>query len=82
MSSVLDRPREDLEAALRSDRPKLALRSAIQQLVERGYSRQNLLEILEEVRERLRLEGKEDAEDVVLDVMDALDGWVAPHAVI
>jgi hypothetical protein len=37
------------------------------------------LEGLEELRFELREEGREDAEDTVLDVMDFITGWSSPH---
>ena len=83
MAVALDRPREDVEAALRSDRPRAALRSTMKMLLDRGgYTGSDLLGVLEEVRERLHQQGRREDEEVVLDVMDLLDGWAGPHAVL
>lgn len=43
------------------------------------YTREELLEALEHFRSVLREREQEEQEDQLLDVMDQLDGWCAPH---
>src|SRR5439155_13223602 len=67
-----------LGQALQSDEPLQKARSLAQQLVNSGQSKQKILEQFEQSRQRLRKEGKEREEDVLLDVMDFIEGWCSP----
>jgi hypothetical protein len=64
--------------ALDSEDPVAALRSSVADEL-RHHSRERVLNDLEELREALREQGQDEAEDVVLDVMDFLTGWCSPH---
>jgi hypothetical protein len=44
-----------------------------------GATREQLISTLEDVRAELRESGRDADEDKVLEVMDMLAGWSAPH---
>lgn len=71
--------RERLEAALRAECPTLQLREVVRQLLSEGWERDALITELEDWRPRLREAGREEAEDVVLEVLDFLTGFCSPH---
>jgi hypothetical protein len=77
--TIADRPANPLEAAIASPTPSASLRAAVRQMVERGFSRPEVLEALEELRDEVRRGPRPDDEDVVLDVMDAVAGWAPAH---
>ena len=72
----------EFEQALDSVKPLHALRQAAKDELERGAARDGLLAELNELRLHLREEGRTDAEDAVMEVMDALVGWTSPHLVL
>ncbi len=72
-------PTEQLDAALRANQPAECLRELVERLLEQDYDRQKLAAGLESFRDRLRAEGGEGDEDIVLEVMDFLAGWCSPH---
>jgi hypothetical protein len=55
------------------------LRDLAREALVRDYSRDEVLEALEEAREQLAKQGEEEREDAVLEVMDFLYGWCSPH---
>jgi hypothetical protein len=61
--------------ALRSAEPMWELRGVVRGLLAQGYNRDELLEDLTRLHFDLRAAGREDDEDVVLEVMDFLVGW-------
>jgi hypothetical protein len=65
--------------ALDSSEPMLRIRDLVRSELEHGVSRAEVLGQLESLRIELRGVGREDAEDVVLDVMDFVSGWSSPH---
>lgn len=66
--------------ALDSKSPLAALRSLVEnELHERHADREVILAELEALRGELRRSGREDTEDVVLEVMDFVAGWCSPH---
>jgi hypothetical protein len=67
------------DEALRSDQPVLCLREVVQELLTEGQDRRALLVELEHLRGWLRETGREESEDVVLEVMDFVVGWCSPH---
>ncbi len=71
---------EEYERALRSDQPFTVLRDVVQRQLRAGRDRQALEAELQELRERLQVSGRDNDEDVVLDIMDCLVGWCAPQA--
>ncbi|MEX1263096.1 MAG: hypothetical protein WEE66_04020 [Actinomycetota bacterium] len=74
--------RGDIESALASEHPLDALSSEMKRLLADGWTRPQLLALLEEVRETLRVQQRDSDEDVVLEVMDFLVGWASPGAKI
>jgi hypothetical protein len=75
-------PKERFEAALRSSEPGAGLRAAITQLAAEGWKKDQLYQALEEYILCLRAskDRSSSEEDVVLDAMDALEGWCHPNA--
>jgi hypothetical protein len=69
----------DFQAALASEEPREGLRQAVAHELEGGTSRENVLAQLEQLRADLRARGREDDEDVVLEVMDFVTGFCSPH---
>jgi hypothetical protein len=67
------------DRALMSERPSMALREVAQQMLSGGVTRDELLEQFEELRSELRAAHRLSDEDAVLDVMDDLEGFTAPH---
>ncbi len=72
-----DEPTGGFEEALRNAQPYEALREAVRAIVART-SRGLAQAALETLRQRLRAEGRDTDEDVVLDVLDDLTGWTSP----
>lgn len=66
-------------AALRSSDPEGELRHVVTREVE-ALGREHVLQELEQVRRFLKEHGEDD--EIVLDAMDALDGWTHPDAAI
>lgn len=65
--------------ALGSEQPVACLRAVVQTLVAQGADRAAVEDELEAFRDWLRSHGRDDDEDIVLDVMDFLTGWSSPH---
>lgn len=66
--------------ALESPVPLMALRAVVEhELRDRHADRDVVLAELEALRGQLRSEGRDDLEDVVLEVMDFVAGWCSPH---
>lgn len=66
-------------AALHSQEPLLRMRDLVRNELEHGVSRPEVLGQLESLRIELRGSGREQDEDVALDVMDFVSGWSSPH---
>ena len=66
------------DAAFRAPNPTIALRDVVaEELVQ--HDRATVLDELEELRAALRAASRDAEEDVVLEVMDFVTGWCAPH---
>jgi hypothetical protein len=74
-----DMVRQEFEMALRSPEPTMQLRSVTQTLLQGGWEHDRLLKLLEGYRDEMRVLGRDDDEDVVLEVMDFVAGWASPH---
>jgi hypothetical protein len=71
----------EYHTALASADPLMALRETVRrELRDNHMPRGALLEALEELRVELREGGREDLEDIVLEVMDFVTGWCSPQA--
>jgi hypothetical protein len=70
---------EAFEQALKTESPALSLRASLAAMLSRGASRESLLRDLDDIRRELRATRREPDEDVVLEVMDFLEGWSSPH---
>jgi hypothetical protein len=68
-----------VEQSLKAERPTDALRLSIKGLVESSTSRDELKEQLLAIGPRLRSEGTDADEDVLLEVADFLVGWCSPQ---
>jgi hypothetical protein len=55
------------------------LRQIATDRLTRGEARDDILALFEQVRQELRLAGRETDEDTVMDAMDFLTGWCSPH---
>lgn len=73
---------ESLTVALAAPNPFQAVRSLAEGFLLRGESRDTLYKKLEQARQQLHKQGREADADVVLDVMDLVDGWCSPHVKI
>ncbi|MEJ7816875.1 MAG: hypothetical protein WKF53_17030 [Rubrobacter sp.] len=56
------------------------LQDLVEELISEGHPRDELYEKLKHVALVLRRDDREDLEEEVLEVMDALSGWSAPSA--
>jgi hypothetical protein len=70
---------DQLDEALKSEQPLEHLRRIVQGLLAQGQDRDAILKELENFRNVLREMGREEDEDIVLEVMDFLVGWCSPH---
>jgi hypothetical protein len=68
-----------LELALRSANRVAELRNLARQLLDDGTEREKLMGLLEQKRQRLRTDSREEEEDAIMDVMDFVSGWCSPH---
>ena len=73
---------ERLETALRSKDPGLRLRGLVEDLAREGIAKPQIYQLLESLLSQLRMRAdfSQTAEESILDVMDALDGWCHPSA--
>jgi hypothetical protein len=70
---------DELAAAACAPDPTTRLTAVVRQRVAQGRDRESISADLEQLRADLRRNGREDAEDAVLEVMDFLTGWSSPH---
>jgi hypothetical protein len=69
----------DLAHALGDDEPLLALRRVLVARIDLAATREDLLAEVERARLPLRAAGRGRDEDLLMDAMDLLAGWCAPH---
>ena len=76
--AAIDKPA--FRAALDAPVPALALREVAAETLATDLDgdREALLAVLERLRQHYRRIGREDAEDVILEVMDFASGWCRP----
>jgi hypothetical protein len=68
------------EPRLTVDEARRMLREAVaQDLREGGADRETVLAVLDYIRRKAREEGREEVENVVMDVMDYVVGWSNPR---
>jgi hypothetical protein len=67
------------EEALAAAEPTLALRGAVVRVREAGLDRDTVEGQLRALREHLQRAGRDEDEDIVLEVMDFVAGWSSPH---
>jgi len=65
-----------LKEALQQSSPIEKLEQIVKDLLNKGYSKDNILAEFEYFRKKTT---NEDYEDIVLDVMDFITGWCSPH---
>jgi hypothetical protein len=68
-----------VRTALRTEEPELALRDVVRAMIEEGHRRAEVVQALEDYRERIHPD--EDADELLLDVMAVLGGWASTTAV-
>jgi hypothetical protein len=59
--------------------PESSLMAAVLDARASGVEKSSILADLEDLRRELREARREDRDDVVLEVMDYVTGWCAPH---
>jgi hypothetical protein len=69
---------DQFQAALASDDRREGLRRAAEHELQEGTPREQVISQLEQLRAELRQRGREDDEDVVLEVLDFVTGWCSP----
>jgi hypothetical protein len=79
--TLIEREREALTAAPSHVELVLRLRAVVRDALEAGTSRNDVLADLQRLRAELR-QNDPEREDVVLDVMDFVEGWASPHVAI
>ena len=55
------------------------LRLLVKKLQSEGLSNDSILQSFEQARQHLREQGREQDENVVMELMDFLVGWCSPH---
>lgn len=70
---------EEFEQALASPDPLRRLSDKVRELVDGGADREALRQRLEAFHVALADAGRDDEDDVVLDVLDFLTGWCNPN---
>ncbi|MGH7139417.1 MAG: hypothetical protein ACREHD_27040 [Pirellulales bacterium] len=68
-----------VEDAFHVANPLEQLRALAISMQEEGHEQSTILDFFERNRQALREAGREQDEDVVLEVMDFLVGWCSPH---
>ncbi len=71
---------QQFDEALHTEDSLHRLVEVVRSLLAQGYEREALVEEFEGFRKLLQEAGREEDEDVVLDVMDSLVGWCSPGA--
>lgn len=73
-------PIAELQEAMQTRHPLVSLRDAVKTLMDtRGVSREDTLQMLEQLRIKYREQGDSRSEDIALDAMDFVTGWCSPH---
>jgi hypothetical protein len=62
-----------------SQKPLEDIHRILESLLQAGYEKARMIADLEEYRMGLQSEGKQREEDLVLDGLDFLTGWVGPE---
>jgi hypothetical protein len=70
---------DELAAAAYAPDPITRLTAVVRRLVTQGRDRESIYADLEQLRAILQRDGRDEAEDAVLEVMDFLTGWSSPH---
>ncbi len=67
------------DEAFKSEQPLMSLREIVKQLIAQGNERDAILKNLEQFRDLLHRQQRDQEDDVVLEVMDFVAGWCSPH---
>lgn len=76
--TLLEREREALSAPPTHTELVLRLHGLAKEALASGISAEQVMSDLNRLREEVRRDDPE-REDIILDVMDAVEGWVGPH---
>lgn len=82
MSAVLERESAAVRAALSAAEPRMALRDAVQEIVNhRGYPRESLATVLDELADEYRAADEQEHLAAVVEVLDLIEGNASPQAI-
>jgi hypothetical protein len=81
MSLVMERESASVRAALGAADARLALRDAIREIGLRGYPRESLIAVLDELADEYRAKGEAEHLATVVEALDLLEGNASPYAV-
>jgi hypothetical protein len=68
-----------IQDALNGPEPLTRLRDLVRTLQAQGSNQAEILALFEASRQDLREAGCDQEEDILLEVMDFLEGWCSPH---
>ncbi|MDQ4071013.1 MAG: hypothetical protein M3203_16315 [Actinomycetota bacterium] len=68
--------------ALEAHKPLEAMRQLATERLSEGSTREQIRNELEQLRRQLQAESREADEDIVLEVLDLIEGWCSPHMTI
>lgn len=69
----------ELEAALKHAQPYQQLRALVLALKSQGQNQRQVYDVFEKFRAQLREADREADEDFVMETMNDIIGWCAPH---
>ena len=69
----------EIRNALASPSPTLYLWTILKALIDKGESKENLLNIFSNMRKNLSLPSQDAEDDLILEMMDFLTGWCSPN---
>ncbi len=67
-----------LETALQTPTPRAGLQKLMNELLERGYERSDLLPALEAFHAHLARQNRSEEADLILEIIDGFTGWCRP----
>ena len=71
--------KSQLETALRMPDPLTALSQVARNMKDAGTSQPEMYAIFNELLQAMQIDGTEQQDDAIRDVMDFIIGWCSPH---